>query len=565
MSLQDDDGTERATANPVAVTLTSSSATGAFSTTADGAGTAPITVNIAVGGASAMAYYSDSTAGTATITATSPGSGLTADTHAVTVSTGVVEIVEGSVTVSSTIAKDGDTVTVTAMATAGQVPLAIIETLMAAGGSMTGSLTTPGTYTRDYLVATGTQDGTYTVTVSLGGEVETAVDMLTIDNTDPVVTVTAPASAEDGDPVMISAMVTEAGTVSSVTADVSALDSTQTAMLTLAMAADGSYSVSHTISADNAAVNGAKTITVTATDAAGNSGTGTASVELANTLSFTSTIPAGTSLFHVPLDVEGLDTVGDLKEELGDAVSVITVRTPPGSAASWDSSSGNEDVMITADLGIILSMTAEVSLTFEGTAWDGGTSMVSLDAGFNLVGLPVNDPRVVNVSSLITIAAGAVANIVVSTDDGFVSVGAPGDTGDGPVMGDAAYLITATSATTIPLFGEGWSNDTAGAAPVALAGYNVDGQTPVLNVHGGIIDEITGLAREGFRVKVKNLSTKAVVNKVTSAETAEGYNMTFVDLKAGHAARIGDVLEISADSPNPLIGVQPVRHTRYRG
>ena len=59
--------------------------------------------------------------------------------------------------------------------------------------------------------------------------------MLTVDNTDPVVTVTAPASAEDGDPVMISAMVTEAGTVSSVTADVSALDSTQTAMLTLAM------------------------------------------------------------------------------------------------------------------------------------------------------------------------------------------------------------------------------------------------------------------------------------------------------------------------------------------
>ena len=309
-------------------------------------------------------------------------------------------------------------------------------------------------------------------------------------------------------------------------------------------------------------MNGAKTITVTATDAAGNSGTGTASVELANTLSFTSTIPAGTSLFHVPLDVEGLDTVGDLKEELGDAVSVITVRTPPGSAASWDSSSGNEDVMITADLGIILSMTAEVSLTFEGTAWDGGgISMISLNAGRNLVGLPVDDPRVVNVSDIITIAAGAVVNIVVSTDDGFAAVGAPGDAADGPVMGDAAYLITATSATTIPLLGEGWSNDTAGAAPVALAGYNVDGQTPVLNVHGGIVDEITGLAREGFRVKVKNLSTKAVVNKVTSAETAEGYNMTFVDLKAGHAARIGDVLEISADSPNPFIGVQPVRHT----
>ena len=36
--------------------------------------------------------------------------------------------------------------------------------------------------------------------------------------------------------------------------------------------------------------------------------------------------------------------------------------------------------------------------------------------------------------------------------------------------------------------------------------------------------------------------------------------MTFVDLNDAHAARIGDVLEISADSPSPLIGVTPVRH-----
>ena len=98
------------------------------------------------------------------------------------------------------------------------------------------------------------------------------------------------------------------------------------------------------------------------------------------------------------------------------------------------------------------------------------------------------------------------------------------------------------------------------AAPVALAGYNVEGQTAVLDVQGTVVDEISGLAREGFRVKVKNLSTKAALSSVSSVEAADGYNMTFVDLKAGNAARIGDVLEISADSPNPLIGVQPVRH-----
>ena len=53
-------------------------------------------------------------------------------------------------------------------------------------------------------------------------------------------------------------------------------------------------------------------------------------------------------------------------------------------------------------------------------------------------------------SDIITVAAGAVTNIIVSTDDGlFAAVLAAGDSADGPVMGDAAYLVTATSATTI--------------------------------------------------------------------------------------------------------------------
>ena len=133
-------------------------------------------------------------------------------------------------------------------------------------------------------------------------------------------------------------------------------------------------------------------------------------------------------------------------------------------------------------------------------------------------------------------------------------------TDDVAVAGDAAYLVIATAAGSATLSGAGWSNDAAGAAPIALAGYTVDNQTPVLDVHGSVVDEITGVAKEGFRVKVKNLSTKAALSEITSVEAADGYNMTFVDLSDSYAARVGDVLEISADSPNPLIGVQPVRH-----
>ena len=551
VGLADDDGDAVAMNSDATVTLTSTSTTGAFSMMADEAGTASATVTIAGGDVSAMVYYMDSTAGTATITATAPG--LTMASQDVTVTAAAVDptaVAITSVMVDPTLAMDGDTVTVTAMATAGQAPMVTIGSIVTDGVMVESPA---GTYTRTDTLAAGTQEGTYSVSVSIGDVMESATDMLTIDNTDPEVTVTAPESAANGDTVMISATVTDASAISSVMADVSMLDSTQTDPVALTMGDDG-YSASITISADNENANGSKTVTVTAMDAAGNSGMGEATVELKNTLSYTSMIPAGISLYHVPLDVADIETVGDLKMKLGDAASLVIVYDH--ATGSWNSRS--DDVMITADLGVVLSMASATTLALEGEAWDDGASMISLSAGPNLVGLPVNDPRVTNVSDIAGLFdEGVVLTITVSTADGFELAS---DTMDPAVMGDAAYLVTASADATATLLGDGWSYSATGAAPIALAGYSVDGQTPVLDVQGAVVDEITGLAKEGFRVKVKNLSTKASLSKVTSVETAEGYNMTFVDLKAGNAARIGDILEISADSPSPLIGVQPVRH-----
>ena len=44
-----------------------------------------------------------------------------------------------------------------------------------------------------------------------------------------------------------------------------------------------------------------------------------------------------------------------------------------------------------------------------------------------------------------------------------------------------------------------------------------------------------------------------------STTAADDYSMTFVKLDTS-AAKVGDVLEIRADSSNPLIGVRPVQH-----
>ncbi len=101
-------------------------------------------------------------------------------------------------------------------------------------------------------------------------------------------------------------------------------------------------------------------------------------------------------------------------------------------------------------------------------------------------------------------------------------------------------------------------DEAAGAAPIARAIH--DNQTPGLSVFGSIVDEGAGVAKEGFRVKVKNLTTKASVSEISSVETADGYSVTLVDLANARATRVGDVLEISAESLDPRIGVEPVRH-----
>ena len=459
-------------------------------------------------------------------------------------------------TIDKTIVKAGDTVTVNVTGTAGQ------RATFSVGSILPNVAMTEfpvGTYTGRVSVA-NLRDGVHAITVSLNNGPPVPAGSLTVDTAAPTVTVDAsPATAANGDTVTITATVSEAAT--SVTADVSALDTTQTAPIPLTLS-NNTYSESFTIGDNNQAAEGMQTITVTATDVAGNRGVGSATVMLTSLLQYTSMIPAGTSLFHVPLDVEGLDTVGDLKTMLGGAASLLIVYDY--ATRSWNSRS--DSVPITADLGIVLSMSAKKTVVFRGDAWGDGTSEIRLQVGSNLIGLPVNIPTVKNVSDIIGLFnEGVVSNIIVSTGAGqFGTVGRAGDPADGPVRGDAAYLVIAgaSATSTATVTGAGWRNSgMGGAAPIALAGYNVEGQTPVLDVQGTIVDEITGLAREGFRVKVKNLSTKAALHRITSLEMeAGGYNMTFVDLKSGNAARVGDVLEISADSPSPLIGVQPVRH-----
>ena len=289
-------------------------------------------------------------------------------------------------------------------------------------------------------------------------------------------------------------------------------------------------------------------------------------------------IPAGISLIHVPLRVTAvgkmekiIESVGDLYDALGGASVVNFLITYDSQAQEWrsffvSSDKGTlADVALTDDTGIISSLKARVSVQLSGTPLGiDESSSITLSQGLNLVGLPLRAPRISRVSDLFALnGIGGNVPIIILTDRGeFKAVGLADDPGDVPIRGGQAFILTAQQPATVAISGEAWTNvsGTAAAPQVALTGIEVGNTTPVLGLRGSIVDEGTGLKAEGFRVTVKNLSTGRAVSAVTIPDDV-GYRSTIVDIETGRAATVGDVLEISAQSPNPFIGVQSLQYT----
>ena len=299
---------------------------------------------------------------------------------------------------------------------------------------------------------------------------------------------------------------------------------------------------------------------------------------VAESIQFDLSVPAGTSLIHVPLKVttvngaaKTITSIADLYDALGGAGTVSFLITYDSQTQKWRGYFGASDTgtpadrALTDDTGIIAGMTAPVSVRLTGNPLGtNGSSTITLNQGLSVVGLPLNDSRINRVSDLFTLD-GIRDNvlIIILTDGGeFKGVGRADDPGDIEITGGQAFILTAQRAAIVDISGDGWTNisGTAAAPLVTLKGIEVGDTTPVLGLRGSIVDERNGLNKGGFRVTVKNLSTGRTVTAVTGPDEA-GYRLTVVDIETGRAATIGDILEISAQSPNPFIGVEPLRYT----
>ena len=300
-------------------------------------------------------------------------------------------------------------------------------------------------------------------------------------------------------------------------------------------------------------------------------------------------IPTGISLIHVPLKVTAvgsvaktIESVSDLYDALGGTSAVNFLITYDSQTQEWLSyfvpsdRGGPADVRLADDKGIIVGLRTPVSVRLRGGALGtNGTSTITLNPGLNLVGLPLSDSRITRVSDLLALEGiGGNVPVIILTDGGeFKLVGRAGDPGDITIAGGQSFILTAQRAVTVPISGVGWSNTsgTATAPSAAMIGIEVSDVTPILALRGSIVDEDRGLNNTNFRVTVKNRSTGRSVATVTGDEYLSrsnmwesegvGYQLTDVDLETKRAATIGDILEISAQSPHPLIGVEPLEYT----
>ncbi len=289
-------------------------------------------------------------------------------------------------------------------------------------------------------------------------------------------------------------------------------------------------------------------------------------------------LPPGISLIHVPLKVTAVDgaaqtieSISDLYDALGGASTVNFLITYDSSIQEWLSyfvpsdKGGPADRRLTADMGIIASLIAPVSVQFSGDPLGtNGSSTIALNQGLNVVGLPLRDTRISRVSDLFALdgIGGNVPVIILTDGREFKAVGRAGDPGDIEITGGQSFVLTARQAAIIDISGDAWTNvsGTSATPQVALTGIEVGNTTPVLALRGSIVDEGTSVSKAGFRVTVKNLSTDRSLSTLTGDE-GNGYQLTIVDIETMRAARIGDILEISAQSLYPLVGVQPLQHT----
>ena len=193
---------------------------------------------------------------------------------------------------------------------------------------------------------------------------------------------------------------------------------------------------------------------------------------IAEILEFDLSLSAGLNLIHIPLKVRavdgmpaGIESVSDLYDALGGADTLNWLITHDPQTQTWHGYFGDADrgsiadKVLTDQTGILISIKTPISVRLGGDALGmDGTSTITLNQGLNLVGLPLQDSRIMRVSDLFVLeGVGDNIAVIVVTDNGeFRAVGRADDPGDIEITGGQAFILFTQQAGPIPIVGNGW-------------------------------------------------------------------------------------------------------------
>ena len=346
--------------------------------------------------------------------------------------------------------ESGATVMADASAIGGDAALPLAE-------GMDADMAGTGMYSADVTV-TGAMGGDQMVSITASDALGNMSDAVSASVSIHAVTSASfsPADVSTGDTVMVSAMGTAGLTATYNVFNAEGTNIVTEGMLTESADAAGSYSDSFDVDVDEHPT-GTYWVSVSVGQASKDA---EGALTIDHLAQFDLMIGAGLHLIHVPLDVTHIDgmpgtidTVGDLYDALGDDVNFIISRDADGQYQSYtgDSSAGGvADAAIGDDTGLVAVMYSAVSLRLAGNALGtGGEATISLSAGQNLVGVPL-DPDPVAGLDMISDALKhpAVNAVAVTTGDTaipFNTIARPGDPGDGPIMGGVGYIVIASA------------------------------------------------------------------------------------------------------------------------
>jgi len=334
---------------------------------------------------------------------------------------------------------------------------------------------TPGNYVGSYTAKEGDNVTEATVTATLidtVGNIGTdETRKVTIDTTPPII-----ESAEfdkekvtDGEKFLLT-VITETSAI--VTADISALDITQTQPVTLLESTKlpGMFTVDLTANADL----GNKVVTITAKDAVGNVTTPPKEVTIELiTFVFDLTLNPGPNMISIPLanaTVEGSTEPIRKVKELGNALGdtwflIISFDTETNKFQSFTPTTpenAKSNIDITGTTGLIVVMRQATTLTLKGEPWPEGN--IKLNAGFNLIGIPLKDENLEKIIDLSTLLSDSV-NVIISLDTetgkflSFTPKTPENAKSNIIIDGGVGLVLVMKSANEISVTGEPWSNE----------------------------------------------------------------------------------------------------------